>query len=159
MQLSLFNFKKTWWLSPFVQISIIVIIFIITVIYWYTVFQKTWLTQFGFPVNNFIYLAPIYEEIIFRWFILWALLKCTSTKKSIIYSSILFWIWHLKNIFYLDIWNLLYQIIYAWVFIGPILAYITIKTKTIWSAVILHSLNNLLAPISWIIVSHILKTI
>lgn len=157
MKNNFFEFKKIWKLTPFIQAVTIVSIFIFTVLYGYIEFQKTGLTQWGFPVSGFIYFAPIYEEIIFRGFILMALLKYTDTKRAVIYSSLLFGIWHFKNIFFMDTGHLVYQIAYAGLIVGPILAYITIKTKTIWVGVILHSLNNLLVPIIWVFIGYSTK--
>lgn len=159
MQKNFFEFKKTWGLTPFVQVAIIVFVFILTVSHGYIEFQKTGLTQWGFPVSGFIYFAPIYEEIIFRGFILMALLKYTNVNKAIIYSSLLFGVWHFRNIFFMDLSDLVYQIAYTSLFFGPLLAYIAIKTKTIWIGVILHCLNNFLAPISWLIIGYLLKIV
>lgn len=163
MKIEFLNFKKVWKLSVFTQIFIICLLFFITIIHWYISFKNTWLTQWWTSpdktLNWFIYFAPIYEEIIFRWLILWVLLKYNSPKNSIIYSSILFWLWHLKNIFYLDLTYLFYQVFYAIFIIWPILAFITIKTKTIWIWVILHFLNNFLSPISFLVLNFILLSI
>ena len=154
-----FEFKKVWGLTPFVQVAIIVIVFILTVFHGYIEFQKTGLTQWGYPVDGFIYFSPIYEEIIFRGFILMALLRYTGVKRAIVYSSLLFGVWHFKNIFFLDIGDFIQQIAYASLFFGPLLAYITIRTKTIWIGVILHCLNNFLAPISLLVINYLTKII
>ena len=141
-------FKSFWRFTPFWQVFSIVIVFIMTIAYGYIIFQKTWLTQRWYPVSSFIYLAPLYEEIIFRWLILWSLLQHTSLKKAILYSSILFGIWHIRNIFYLEPISLFYQICYTTFLFWPLMAYITYKTKTIWISVLLHFVNNFLAPFS-----------
>jgi uncharacterized protein len=99
--------------------------------------------------------VPIYEEIIFRGFILGALLAHTSRTRAIVFSSFLFGIWHLKNIFYDPIPQVAYQVAYATLFIGPLFAFLAIRTRTIWPGVILHFLNNLLAPLSWVIAAHL----
>jgi len=39
------------------------------------------------------------------------------------------------------------QVLYTTVILGPVFAIITIMTGSIWLAVILHFLNNLLAPV------------
>lgn len=157
MQGDLFQFKKIWKISPFGQISLVIILFLATVFHGSIVYKETGLTQWGFPLNPFIYFAPFYEEIIFRGFIFGTLLKNTSPKKAIVYSSILFGVWHFKNIFFLDPITLTKQILYTGLFFGPILAYITYKTRTIWPAVILHLFNNFWSPFSFLILEFFLK--
>ncbi|MBV5282383.1 MAG: CPBP family intramembrane metalloprotease [Paludibacter sp.] len=86
--------------------------------------------------------APIYEEIIFRAVILSVLLKHYSLVKAVVFSSLLFGLWHIKNIFFVDPFELLKQICYTGIIFGPIMCLITYKTKTIWIATIIHYLNN-----------------
>lgn len=74
-------------------------------------------------------------------------------KKAIALTSVLFALWHLKNIFFLPPGALLYQMAYTGLIVSPVLSYITLKTRTVWPAVILHYLNNLAAPFSWVILS------
>ncbi len=102
----------------------------------------------GYPLSVSILFVPIYEEIIFRGFILIGLTKFYSTRTAVVISCLLFGLWHLKNIFWLSGSELAYQMAYAACFFGPIAAYLTLKTKTIWTAIIFHYLNNILAPFS-----------
>jgi len=101
-----------------------------------------------YPVRVSLFFAPIYEEIIFRGLILAGLMTIYSITTAIIISSILFGIWHLKNIFYLPKNQVIYQMLYTGLIFGPIAAYITVISGAIWIAVIIHQLNNLLAPYS-----------
>ncbi len=133
----------------------IVALYVLMVILGYFEHQKTGLLQ-GFPPNPWIFFAPLYEELIFRGLILGALIQSMSDKKAIVASSLLFALWHLKNVFYLDPAQLAYQIAYAGFLIGPLLAYITLKTKTVWPGIILHYLNNLLSPLSWVALGYAL---
>jgi len=137
------KFKKVWILTPFVQISILILFFLAIAILGKMCLVKTGLL-FGKPL--FFYLAvlfaPVYEEIIFRGFIFGLLAKHISLVKAIIYSSLLFGIWHLKNIFFVDTIFLVKQICYTGFIFAPIMCLITYKTKTIWIASILHYLNN-----------------
>lgn len=98
---------------------------------------------FGMPLTMTILFAPIFEELIFRGWILGELRKRHSAMKALVYSSVLFGLWHLKNIFYFDLEDLAYQMIYAAVIVGPMLAWLTLKTKTLWPGVILHYINNI----------------
>ncbi len=77
--------------------------------------------------------------------------------KAIVYSSLRFGVWHVKNVFYLDTFHLVYQILYATLIIGPIFGWIALKTRTLWIGVILHYVNNILAPLSFAILSELLK--
>ncbi len=156
MQNNFFQFRTVWKLTPLVQILIIIGLYITMIVFGYFEFQKTGLLQ-GLPVHISVLFVPIYEEVIFRGLILGALIKVVSNKKAIVLSSLLFGLWHLKNIFFLNIPDLAYQIAYAALFFGPLTAYIALKTKTIWLGVILHYLNNILAPISWLILSLVLS--
>lgn len=139
--------KKLWKITPSFQIFIVVSLFTIYTFIAYTTYQNTG-TMFGYPLGVSILFVPIYEEIIFRGFILFGLMKYYSWKKAIIISSLLFGLWHLKNIFFISQSELIYQMIYTAFIFGPIVAYITLKSKNIWLAVILHYLNNLLPSLS-----------
>lgn len=153
---TLFQFKKVWKLSPLVQILIILGLYVIMTLKGYFEYQKTGLLQ-GFPLHISVLFVPIYEEIIFRGLILGNLIKVMSNKKAIVLSSMLFGLWHLKNIFFLSTGALIYQIAYTTLFFGPLTAYLALRTRTIWLGVILHYLNNLLVPISWMIVEILMR--
>jgi membrane protease YdiL (CAAX protease family) len=145
-----FKFKKVWKLTPKTQIGIILFCYFFLTIWGYFEYQKTGLL-FQLPLKSTLVFAPIYEEIIFRGLILGALVKTVSWRKAIIYSSLLFGIWHFKNIYSSGIEATLWQAAYTSLFLGPIFGYITYKTKTIWPTVILHYLNNIWSPISFIL--------
>lgn len=87
-----------------------------------------------------IIVAPIAEEILFRGLIFNFLREKISLKYSIIIQALLFGIIHL-NVF---------QGFSAFVY-GILLAYIYIWTKSIWSVIIIHFLNNLLAVASMLL--------
>jgi membrane protease YdiL (CAAX protease family) len=137
------KFKKIGMLTPFIQISLMVLFFVLITILGKLCIDKTGLL-FGRPNSFYIetLFAPIYEEIIFRGIIFGLLLKQFSLVKSIVLSSILFGVWHLKNIFFVDTEQLIKQIIYTGFIFAPLMCYITYKTKTIWVASVFHYLNN-----------------
>lgn len=139
------KFKKVWIFTPFVQISILILFFAIIAILGKMSVVKTGLL-FGGPTSSYmaVLFAPVYEEIIFRGFIFGLLVKHFSLAKAIIYSSLLFGIWHLKNIFFVDPIYLVKQICYTGFIFAPIMCLITYRTKTIWIASILHYLNNVI---------------
>jgi len=139
------KFKKVWILTPFAQITLMVLFFISIAILGKFCLMKTGLL-FGRPNSYYLetLFAPIYEEIIFRGIMLGLFLKQFSLFKSIVFTSILFGIWHLKNIFFVDVEDLIKQIIYTGLVFGPVMCFLTYKTKTIWIASIIHYLNNLI---------------
>ncbi|OHB17066.1 MAG: hypothetical protein A2734_01460 [Parcubacteria group bacterium RIFCSPHIGHO2_01_FULL_40_30] len=151
--------KKFWRITPSFQILIVSILFTIYTLTAYLNYQDTG-TMFGYPLSISILFVPIYEEIIFRGFILLGLMKYYSWKKAIIISSLLFGLWHLKNIFFISQISqneLIYKMIYTAFIFGPIMAHITLKSKNIWIAVILHYLNNLLAPLFILVFNSYIK--
>lgn len=93
--------------------------------------------------------APIYEEVLFRGYVLRQLSQKLSFKRSIFFCSLLFGLWHLKNIYWEPTDQLVYQIFYAASFVGPIASFITLRARTIWPAVIFHYLNNLKTHLIW----------
>ena len=142
-----FHLKKVWILSPITQVILIAVLYMVSVFLGYEEYARTGMVM-GYPLSVTLFLAPIYEELIFRGWVLGGLLKDFSPNKAIIISSILFGIWHVKNVFWLGSGHLAYQIVYTMLIVGPVLAYVTLKTKTVYPAIILHYLNNLLAPLS-----------
>ena len=149
---SIYDLKQIGPLSPIGIIISVSILFTIDTLFTYYRSIHTpelvWVTN-----NSFAVFAPIYEEIIFRGLLLSLLLKRFPTKQAALISTLLFGLWHLKNIFYLPPGRLLYQIFYAGLIIGPVLTYLRFRTKSIWPGVILHYVNNIWAPISQAILS------
>lgn len=96
----------------------------------------------GYSPGVSLLFVPIYEEIIFRGVFLKYFEKFYNWKIAILMVSLLFGLWHLKNIFWLDAYVLSKQIAYTALIFSPIMCLITIKTRTVWPAVALHFLNN-----------------
>lgn len=122
------------------QFLLLCILFVTEMIV-YTLFSKQTIVLVAISLM----LAPILEEILFRGWVIESI-DGTSNQK-IILSSILFALYHLKNARVLTLSALLYQIFYAGVIIGPILAWIRIRTGSIFAGILLHSANNLIADI------------
>lgn len=78
-----------------------------------------------------VLIGPICEEIIFRGIILEGLLKNYSTQKAIIFSALIFGLIHFIPI----------QVINAF-FMGIILGWIYLKTRSLWICIALHVINN-----------------
>lgn len=155
-QTNLFQFKTVWKLSPGFQIAAIAVLYLLITTYSWLDVQKTGL-MYGYPIHVSLLFAPIYEEIIFRGLILMTLLKHYSATRSIVVSSLLFGLWHLKNVFYLDTDHLIQQLIYTTFFFGPVTAWLALKLKTLWPGIIIHYLNNLLAPFSLVLINLLLR--
>lgn len=80
--------------------------------------------------------APFVEEFIFRGVIYKTLSKNISIKWTIIIQAVLFGVIH----------GNLIQGTYATI-LGVIFGYVTYKTKSLWPAIIIHTLNNLVAVV------------
>lgn len=147
MNYGFFNLQNVGFLSPGLQIFLIGVLFATTVLLQHREYKKTGKTLRGrFQSPVFFFFCPIYEEVIFRGFIFSALLTLYSIPVAIIISSLLFGLWHLKNIFVYSKRELTLQILCNTVVLGPLMAIITIHTGTLWIAVIVHYFINLFAP-------------
>lgn len=102
-------------------------------------------TMWGYPFSLTILFVAFYEEVIFRGFVLNALRKRTSIAISIIVTSILFGLWHFKNLLWMSFNPVVHQVLYTGLIVGPIFAWVTIRTNSIWPAIMLHQLHNVLA--------------
>lgn len=131
------------------QILLLVLAYLASVAYFY----YGWLTTGLLPLSGnhwLVIFAPLYEEVLFRGLILGGLLALYSKRTAILLSSFLFGIWHLKNFTAYTPEAMLYQVVYAGLILGPLLAWLTLKTKSIWMGVLVHTANNiLLSPLSW----------
>ncbi|QQR93205.1 CPBP family intramembrane metalloprotease [bacterium] len=143
INLTWFHLKKVWKLTIPLQTLLIIFLFVFRSVQAFNI-QTGLVSELPKFVTIF---APIYEEVIFRGLCLAMFLKYFNRNKAIILSSLIFGLWHLKNSTHLSNFALLYQVSYAMFLIGPILAYITIKTKTIWPGIILHYVNNIISSL------------
>lgn len=139
------QFKSYGFLTPKLQIILIVVLFALSLVTQYYRVLKTGKMYGHYPARISILLAPLYEELIFRGLILGTLITTYSPLVSVIITSILFGLWHLKNGFWLPKPLLLRQIIYTGVFFGPLMCVLVILSGSIWPAVILHYINNFFA--------------
>ena len=140
---SLFEFRRAWIIPAWAQAAGVVGLFIATVLLTNAEYKSRG-TVFGFPGPAFnVLVNPIYEELIFRAWILGMLVRHHSSAVAIAISSILFGIVHLRNIYWLNTIDLVQMMAYTGLVLGPICGYITLRFRTVWPAVILHYLNNL----------------
>jgi membrane protease YdiL (CAAX protease family) len=140
---SLFEFRRVGPLAPWMQVLAVVGLFIATVLCTHAEYRSKG-SVFGFPGPGFNALvAPIYEELIFRGWILGRLARSHSKAFAIGVSGLLFGILHLRNIYWLEPWPLTRSMLYTGLVLGPVLAWLTLKCRSVWPAVCLHYLNNL----------------
>ncbi len=85
---------------------------------------------------------PIYEEVIFRGWILGRLVKNHSDSVSIGVSALLFGLFHIRNIYWLDAGSLAGSMAFTGLIFGPVAGYLALRFRSLWPAVILHDLNN-----------------
>jgi len=139
----LFEFRRVWIVPAWIQVVLVVVLFVATVLLTHAEYVAKG-TSFGIagPAFNAL-VCPIYEELVFRGWILGRLARGRSPTFAIAVSSILFGILHLRNIFWLDTGSLVRQMMYAGVVLGPILGYVTLRCRSVWPAVCLHYVNNL----------------
>jgi membrane protease YdiL (CAAX protease family) len=144
MELHFLALKQIWILTPLVQIVLMTTLYVATGFTQYPLFKKTGRLFYNYPPNSFLIFAPIYEEIIFRGFILFGLIPLYGITWAIIMQSILFGLWHLRSLLFMPPRRVALQVLYTGLILGPLFALITLKTGTIWVAVILHFFNNFL---------------
>lgn len=101
-----------------------------------------WLSPQITPVNSIIaaIFAPFAEEMFFRGWIIHSIRG--TNKEKVILSSLLFGLYHLKNLFILSPFALIYQVLFAGMIIGPVFAVARIKTNSLFSPIALHGINN-----------------
>jgi len=134
--------KKIFHISESIQILIVTLLFLTTT-YSYKIAIRVTSKMDGYDPNVSMLFVPIYEEVLFRGIVLKYFEKKYGFWKAVIFSSTLFSIWHFKNMLWLDWSNVYSQMIYTGLLFGPVVAWITLKTRSLWPAVIIHYLNNM----------------
>ena len=140
-------FQQVSFITPILLIVIVSILYIIQVYVQYKIFKTKNTLSHGYPVNTFLMFAPIYEEIIFRGILFFGLIPMFGVVGSGIINAVLFGLWHIRSIFFMPSKKVISQVLYTTLFIAPICLYATYITGNIWLAVIIHYINNILAPV------------
>jgi membrane protease YdiL (CAAX protease family) len=140
-------FKQVGILTPILQIILIVLLFCIAILTQYSEYIKTGKTYGRYPFRISTFLSSIYEEIIFRGIVLFGLAQIMSPVSAVAIASLLFGLWHVKNYRWQTRSQTMYQVSYTGLIFGPIMAIISLWTGTIWIAVILHYIHNILADL------------
>jgi membrane protease YdiL (CAAX protease family) len=144
--LSLFEFRKFGILSGRFQVLLVILLWLASLFLGYREFLSKGTFQGYLPSDAFSLInVPIWEEFIFRGLILGSLWKHNPAWVAIGISSLLFGLRHLLNLFYGgNISGVLDQVFYTAVVFSPVAAFLTIKSKSVWPAVIFHFLHNLI---------------
>jgi membrane protease YdiL (CAAX protease family) len=139
----LFDVRRVGPVPGWLQVVLVVGLFVATVFLTNSEYRAKG-TVFGFAGPGFnVLINPIYEELIFRGWILGRLTRWKSPAIGIAVSSLLFGILHLRNIFWLETDVLIRSVFMTGCVIGPVLGYVALRCRSVWPAVIVHYLNNL----------------
>jgi membrane protease YdiL (CAAX protease family) len=93
-------------------------------------------------------IGPLVEELLFRSVLLSAIARYTGNGIAIAVSAALFACVHLPDLSFL--WYALPNLF----LLGLILGWLRVQSGSIWPAVLAHGMNNLLAVVSWFVMSH-----
>lgn len=149
----LFKVRRIGFLNEGLQVVLLILTYLVTVGFYYWTWRVDG-TFFGLAPSWHLIFVPFYEEFIFRGFLLGAFYERYGKGLAIAVSSLLFGLWHLKNFAILDSSIVLQQVLYATFIIGPLFAWLTLRYRTLWPAVMLHVVNNIvLAPLSLLLLN------
>ena len=140
---SLYEFRRVGPLPAWSQALAVVACWVATVLLTHREFREHG-TVFGFPGPGFnVLFAPIYEELVFRGWILGTLARRRSNLLALVVSSLLFGLLHLRNVYWLEPAELARSMAYTGLVLGPAAGWLTLRTRTVWPAVLLHFAYNL----------------
>lgn len=107
--------------------------------WFWELFERVLNNRFGFwgAIVKVAIIAPIIEEILFRGIIMNGLIKNYRSWYAVLMSGVLFSLYHLNP------WQMTYTF-----FLGLLLGWIVLKTKSLPLAILIHSINNLLVLLS-----------
>ncbi|MBN1767244.1 MAG: CPBP family intramembrane metalloprotease [Prolixibacteraceae bacterium] len=107
--------------------------------WFWELFERILNNHFGFwgAALKVVVFAPIVEEILFRGIIMHGLMRNYRSWYAILLSGILFSAYHLNP------WQMSYTF-----FLGLLLGWIMVKTRSLPFAILVHALNNLLVLLS-----------
>ncbi len=110
--------------------------------WFWELFERIFDNHFGFwgTFAKVVILAPIVEEILFRGIIMHGLMRNYRGWYAVLLSGILF------SFFHLNPWQMTYTF-----FLGLLLGWVMLRTRSLPLAILIHALNNLvvLLTITW----------
>src|SRR5262249_14948791 len=104
----LLHFRRFGPVGPAVQMTLIAALYVATTL---LLARDVRLTgkMMGYDPDVWILFVPITEEILFRGLILGALEIAYGPVRAVVVTSLLFGLWHLKNVFWLTDYQLIHQ--------------------------------------------------
>lgn len=92
--------------------------------------------------------APFVEELVFRGVLLSGLMRRMSAGWAILVSALVFGCAHLPD------FKFAWFAIPALVIMGLALAWLRLRSRSLWPSMVLHATNNLVATAAWFIAAH-----
>lgn len=92
--------------------------------------------------------APVVEELIFRGVLLSGLMRYMKVGWAVAVTALVFGCVHLPD------FKFAWYAIPALVLLGAVLAWLRLRSRSLWPAVAAHAFNNLMAVIGWFAVTH-----
>ncbi len=107
--------------------------------WFWELFERIFDNKFGFwgTALKVVVFAPLVEEILFRGIIMHGLMRNYRSWYAILLSGILFSAYHLNP------WQMTYTF-----FLGLLLGWVMVKTRSLPFAILVHALNNLIVLLS-----------
>lgn len=93
--------------------------------------------------------APIVEEVLFRGVLLSGLMRHMRAGWAIAISALIFGSVHLP-----DFKNFAWYPVPALALLGALLAWIRLRSRSLWPSIMMHATNNLVAVIGWYVAMH-----
>ncbi|MBK9324363.1 MAG: CPBP family intramembrane metalloprotease [Bdellovibrionaceae bacterium] len=107
-----FQFRKFFGVGQGMQICFASLLFLLMTLGYFLQVKQTGKVD-GYTPGVSLLFVPLYEELIFRGILLKFFEKSYGAIKALVFVSILFGLWHLKNIFWLGQDALISQIVYT----------------------------------------------
>lgn len=92
--------------------------------------------------------APVVEELVFRGVLLSGLAHRMPVGWAIVASAVIFGCIHLPD------FRFSWYPIPALILLGLVLAWLRVRTRSLWPSITLHATNNLVAAIAWLAITH-----
>lgn len=93
-------------------------------------------------------IVPIVEEAIFRGVLLSGLMRRTHVVVAVLLSALVFGLVHLPD------FKFAWYPVPTLVLMGLLLAWLRLHSRSIWPSVTAHATNNLVAAVTWFVVTH-----
>ncbi|MGH8215923.1 MAG: lysostaphin resistance A-like protein, partial [Rhodanobacteraceae bacterium] len=95
-----------------------------------------------------VFVAPVVEELVFRGVLLSGLASRMRIGWAIVASAVIFGCVHLPD------FGFAWYPVPALILLGLVLAWLRVRTRSLWPSITLHATHNLVAAIAWLLVAH-----